>query len=112
MKPNLTRKDYRRIACIERGQKARYRAKMLIPITAVMFSTALWSDPVAQPQMRLQIESAKLMAQVAMDGGSFREMAVAARSAEIQSAPGKAKMAGLPAARLSDSAVRVNRPGS
>ncbi|WP_298838990.1 hypothetical protein [uncultured Roseobacter sp.] len=110
MKPNLTKKDYRQITCVQRGQKARYRARMLIPVTAVMFSTALWSDPVAQPQMRLQFESAKLMAQVAMDGGTFREMAAAAHSAKLPDMPGKAKLAGLPAARLSDSKIRVNRP--
>ncbi|WP_300037864.1 hypothetical protein [uncultured Roseobacter sp.] len=103
-------REYRQITCVQRGQKARYRARMLIPIAAVMLSTALWSDPVAQPKMRLQIESTKLMAQVLMDGGTLPEAAAAARSAKLPDLPGKAKLAGLPAARLSESKVRVNRP--
>ncbi|WP_295314787.1 hypothetical protein [Roseobacter sp.] len=106
MTPGLNKKDRRQIACLQRAASARFYAKVLMPITAIVFSTALWSDPVIQPQLQQKIDDFRPMVETALDGGSVDEILAAGRpqpqAAADQSSP---ELAGLPGSQLP-----VNRP--
>ncbi len=52
-------KTCRQTEYLSRSRSARFYAKILMPITAVAFSLALWSDEEIKPQLIAQVEEIK-----------------------------------------------------
>ncbi|WP_195820180.1 hypothetical protein [Roseobacter sp. MH60115] len=91
---------------IRRSSRARLYAWLLMPVTAAVFSAALWSDPALQPKLQSGLDEVKPLLAAVMQGefptDEARELqeAAAQKAAELN-----AKIAGLPIAR-----TPVNRP--
>ncbi|MEM1072860.1 MAG: hypothetical protein AAF665_00545 [Pseudomonadota bacterium] len=55
-------RDIRQTAYVERATTARLYARLLIPVTGIVLSTALWSDKEVGPDLAQTIEDAKPLA--------------------------------------------------
>lgn len=103
------------MACITRARSARFYGKLLMPVTALTFSVAMWSDPTAQAQVQSTFEDFKPMIEAAMEGRPVEEIIAAGQQSQFAKALAAEaieaealftdKPAGLPASK-----VPVNRP--
>ncbi|MEP2641130.1 hypothetical protein [Roseobacter sp.] len=79
-----------------------------MPVTAAVFSVALWSDPVAQPQLQSRLDGVKPMLAAVGRGELPKDEVRAITDATLQTASDiNARLAGLPATRS-----LTNRPAA
>lgn len=98
----------RQARCIRRSARARGIAWLLMPVTAAVFSAALWSDPVLQPQLKSGLDDVRPLLSALMGEGVPDTEARAPQDATVHQAPDdSAEIAGLPVSR-----TPVNRPGN
>ena len=91
---------------IRRSSRARLYAWMLLPVTAAVFSAALWSDPALQPKLQSGLDEVKPLIAAMMEGEFPTDEARELQEAAVQKAVElNAKIAGLPVSR-----TPVNRP--
>ncbi|WP_300013053.1 hypothetical protein [uncultured Roseobacter sp.] len=91
---------------IRRSSRARLYAWLLMPVTAAVFSAALWSDPALQPKLQSGLDEVKPFISAMMEGEFPTDEARELQAAAVQKATElNAKIAGLPIAR-----TPVNRP--
>lgn len=91
---------------IRRSSRARFYAWLLMPVTAAVFSAALWSDPALQPKLKSGLDEVKPLLAAVMQGEFPTDEARKLQEAAAQKAAElNAKIAGLPIAQ-----TPVNRP--